>query len=240
MKNFNAKMEELILSKYLLADNKISEVLKTVADSSLLYELFEYVTEDFDYNMYKRVCFTSYADKVDFKLPKKNEDLLAFCFLLLMEIDSKKEDLMRLLDEYFRSAGGKQQSYNNFALKVLIPFQLTVKKVAESIIEAENAETEEEKSAGKENRSGYVFSPARKYVLAVKNEVVKSGTPKDDGDRDELIFCLDELSDALAKKDGKTAALAFIGVKFILRGEKRPIADLDKLAALIAEETDGE
>ena len=83
IENFKARMEDLISSKYILADNKVSEVLKTISDSSLLYEIFEYVTENFDYETFKSVCFSVDDDnRGKLTLPKKDNDVLAFCFLL--------------------------------------------------------------------------------------------------------------------------------------------------------------
>ena len=60
--NFKLKMEELINAKYILADNKVSGVLKTISDSTLLYQIFEHVTTDFDYQTFKSVCLIENAE----------------------------------------------------------------------------------------------------------------------------------------------------------------------------------
>lgn len=74
---FKEKTDALVNSKYLFAEREISEVLKVIAGSRMLYELFEYVTDGFDYETFKSVCFSK-GNAV--KLPKKDEDLLALCF----------------------------------------------------------------------------------------------------------------------------------------------------------------
>lgn len=49
MQRFFTACDELISGKYILADNKISEVLKAIAASEELTGLFTAVTERFDY-----------------------------------------------------------------------------------------------------------------------------------------------------------------------------------------------
>ena len=53
---FLGATDDLINSKYILADSKVGPVLKAVAQSRLLYETFEYVTDGFDYAAAKGVC----------------------------------------------------------------------------------------------------------------------------------------------------------------------------------------
>ena len=54
--NFKNAMNALVESKYILADQKVGDVLKAIAGSRMLYELFEHVREGFDYVTFKSVC----------------------------------------------------------------------------------------------------------------------------------------------------------------------------------------
>ena len=143
IENFDSAMDELINSKYILADGKIGAVLKIVAQSRILYELFEYVTAGFDYQAAKSVCFVAGDGRGKFRLPQKDEDLLALCFLLLMEIDSGKEDVIAFCEKYFPSGEGMQKSYMEFAEQLLRPFKTVTEITVEKIISADEKRGEE-------------------------------------------------------------------------------------------------
>ena len=46
---FLEKCDEVMRSKYIIADTKISELLRSIASSDLLYAFFREITKDFDY-----------------------------------------------------------------------------------------------------------------------------------------------------------------------------------------------
>ncbi|MBE5742658.1 MAG: hypothetical protein E7360_05020 [Clostridiales bacterium] len=246
VENFKAKMNELVNSKYILADNKVTEVLKTISDSTLLYEIFEHVTENFDYDTFKSVCFSFDENgKGDFTLPKKDEDILAFCFLLLMELDLKKIDLFELCSVCFSSPDGKQGNYNLFATKVLIPFEMTTEKVAYKLINAdfeEEVEVKEEEIATpekeeKEDVKPTFTSKAQILVMKMRDEVIlqKKEDKKVGEEYEEVVFVLDELEEFLKNKNPEGITLAFTALKYICKSVKKFKFDLDELAKYIAE-----
>ena len=140
---FKEKTDALVNSKYLFAEREISEVLKVIAGSRMLYELFEYVTDGFDYETFKSVCFSK-GNAV--KLPKKDEDLLALCFLLLVEIDGGRISLDELCDEYFSSGNSAQGKYFQFVLAVVIPFSITTEKVVNKLINSQKRDENDDES----------------------------------------------------------------------------------------------
>lgn len=46
---FLEKCDDVMRSKFIIADTKISELLKSIATSDLLYAFFREITKDFDY-----------------------------------------------------------------------------------------------------------------------------------------------------------------------------------------------
>ena len=57
IEQFRSRMDELIASNYILADKKITDVLKTVTASKLFYELISYCADGFDYEAEKAKAF---------------------------------------------------------------------------------------------------------------------------------------------------------------------------------------
>ena len=95
---FNIRICDLINSSYILADKKITDLLKTVTTSKLFYELISYCLEGFDYENY----FSSLPKGQPFPVNDK-KNLMAFAFSLFIALDTKKQDLLNILTEYYPS-----------------------------------------------------------------------------------------------------------------------------------------
>lgn len=243
---FKEKIDELVNAKHLFAERKISEVLKVIAGSRILYELFEYVTRGFDYKTFKSVCFISGGGGV--KLPKKDEDLLALCFLLLVEIDSGTESLDDLCDTCFRAGGSAQGKFAEFVVSVVIPFALTTEKVAEKIMSADEEQAEDkaeesatetgedsdagEKSADsvgeKKKAAGYAF------ISEAKENAAKRANKKNPEIKEQADYIFDSLEKALKKHDFEGVTLAFTALRYFAIVEKKLKIDVEKISDGIA------
>ena len=116
---FNIRICDLINSSYILADKKITDLLKTVTTSKLFYELISYCLEGFDYENY----FSSLPKGQPFPVNDK-KNLMAFAFSLFIALDTKKQDLLNILTEYYPSESF-EESYKSFTDNFLIPFNLS-------------------------------------------------------------------------------------------------------------------
>ena len=215
---FLSATDELINSKYILADSKVGAILKAVAQSRMLYETFEYVTYGYDYSAAKSVCFVDGG----VSLPQKDEDVLAFVFLTLME--------MRILNDYFGGDNGMQNAYATFADKMLKPFRDIAEKTFGKIIsgemptvgkgekKAENAESQNVKTEKKASAVSYAITLA-------EDEFARSGS---DG-AEELAYILKELRDAEEKSDADKITLACLALKYAVKSIKRPKLDTDAI-----------
>lgn len=258
---FKEKTDALVNSKYLFAEREISEVLKVIAGSRMLYELFEYVTDGFDYETFKSVCFSK-GNAV--KLPKKDEDLLALCFLLLVEIDGGRISLDELCDEYFSSGNSAQGKYSQFVLAVVIPFSITTEKVVNKLINSQKGdenddETEDENDFDKTFLSGNAakntVSPASKnaddnvrdtptkkgrfgFIEEERRKLSAVKKPSLREPAEEADYVLNALERALKKRDYEGVTIAFIALKYLAAIEKKLKIDLRKVSDGIAAEMD--
>lgn len=242
--NFKLKMEELINAKYILADNKISGVLKTISDSTLLYEIFEHVTKDFDYQTFKSVCLLENAeDGEKFSLPKREQDILAFGFLFLFEIDGGIENLFDVCNKYFPSLDGKQASYKRFTEEFLIPFMVVTEKVAYKVLSGESLIEAEELEKAKEVEETESESPKNEKTTAQK--ILEDGREKAVSlmqtdkkrveDYEEVVFVIDMFIDFINKKDMEGITLAFTALKYMVKQTKKIKLDVSELAKVLAE-----
>ena len=109
--------EELKNCKYVLAENKIAGLLKSIADNKQLYSMFGTIMYGFDY---KRVFNACVAER-GFALPLEKKKAIALVFRILLDIDGGKLPLKQFLEAYFYSEQ-INESFARFALEVVAPF----------------------------------------------------------------------------------------------------------------------
>ncbi len=145
---FLLKTDELLTSKYILAEIKVVGVLKAIASSKTIMDIVRGSLKNFDIDFAKDkyLVRSSYdSSRGEFVMPENSGDMIALTFSLLMAIDSKDLELGEFLREYFYADGSLFASYNEFLTKVIKPFRNTVKVLTEAIIEGKIAVCEPNK-----------------------------------------------------------------------------------------------
>ena len=239
LENFTEKLNELINSKYILAGGKVGDVLKAIASSDILYELFAYITENFDYKTYKGLCFTSPdSGRGSFKMPAKDEDAMALVFLLLMEIEAKKEDMFILCDKYFYTPEGKQQCYGKFCEQVLLPFREIVEKTVYKLVNEDfPIDDAPEKENVKEDTKVEGKDDFAEIAAVVERERKKIGFNKKltPDFIEEIDFVLDRLLLAVKCGDREDIAAMFIALKYMDKSNRKAKIDLEEIAKELRE-----
>lgn len=128
---FLEKCDEVMRSKFIIADTKISELLKSIATSDLLYAFFREITKNFDYAAAQRKYMNFAPDgstnKRKLLFPADPAEKLAFIFCLLVDFDNKTFDLGEFLQEYFYEDGSYYESFYSFSNQVIKPFKNMIK-----------------------------------------------------------------------------------------------------------------
>ncbi len=127
IKNFFDACNEMIQGRFILSDIKISKILKAIANSQVLYDLFASVLSDFKFKEEFENAKTN--NKINggyFSIPEQDEKKIALVFCLLLEVDNQKMNLQNFVNDYFYSPEGYNISYSNFSLSVLVPFKNAV------------------------------------------------------------------------------------------------------------------
>ena len=120
---FIACCNDMINGKFILADIKISKILKMIADSE---ELYGYITEcmrDFDFSKeLHRAELKNSLNNGSFSAPTDQQKLVALVFSLLVEFDAKRMDFYTFINENFLSKD-RAEVYVKFAKTLLVPFR---------------------------------------------------------------------------------------------------------------------
>lgn len=98
---FRSAADELLSCKFILAEKRISELLKAIAANKELLELFKTALSGYNYSVEFNKSKTSSKGKLKLILPKNQARKIAYVFCLLMEFDTGKRNLKDFLDTYY-------------------------------------------------------------------------------------------------------------------------------------------
>ena len=235
---FLSRADELIESKYILADIKIVNLLKSIAASDTIVALFKNCLADFDYYKAskKYLVKSSIAEgKGEFFLPDSTKELLAFVFNVLMDIDAGRIKLADLIDVYFYEDGSMYSGYQAFIKAMIVPFKKSVKTLIESVIEGklqdpvEALTEEEDKKKEKEieiKREKGVAEKASdkavkdlKAILLADKQKIKSKNLREN-EKNDLLLVVDMLGSVIDSKDKDAVLYAFVAYKYAIRAHK--------------------
>lgn len=238
---FLERADELIDSKYILADIKIANLLKSIALSNTLLALFKNCLTDFDYTeaQKKYLVKSQYlsAEKGEFVLPPNSRELLAFIFAVLVDIDAKRIDMSAFISKYFFIDGSFASGYDAFITGMIKPFKNTVKMLMESVIdgklqdpvealteeetrrENERAQMEAEKEKEKQllEKTYGASVKAIKELLVEDKQKIRAGKKKD---KEDILLVVDMLANVLESEDKDAIEYAFVSYKYLASAHK--------------------
>ena len=133
---FLRRCDELMHTNFIIADAKISDLLKSIATSDLLYVFFQNITKNFDY-VAAQLRYMNYmpypgSRKHMLLFPDDPTEKLAFIFCLLVDIDNKDIDLGEFLSEYFYENGDLGAGFRQFGQQVILPLRNLIRQMFRS------------------------------------------------------------------------------------------------------------
>lgn len=235
------RLDEFSESKYIIADIKIVNLLKAVAQSETLLEIFKESLEDFDFN--KAIKTYLVSDEINngagkFILPPNTKEILAFIFTLLIKIDNKEIILNDLLKKYFFEATFVG-SYARFLEEMVKPFRSAVIKIYESVKagsenpildvstkearqKKETAESSEKTTKQKEQAQktyNESLALAKQNLLNDKINIKNSNLKSED--KEELTLVVDMLANVIDSNDKDSIKYAYTAYKYVVISRKK-------------------
>lgn len=124
LQDFVDACNEFINGKFILADIKISRILKAIASSGDIYNLLAECMVNFDFETELKKCLVKNAtESGSFMLPEETYKLIPVVFCLLVQIDSKRIDFNYFLKTQFPYAKTQNEEYEKFSTTVVAPFR---------------------------------------------------------------------------------------------------------------------
>ena len=202
---FLEKCDELTKCKFIMATNKIKDLLKCIVNSPELYSLFDKVTKDFNYPEQKAKCLISGGGSFPGRviLPQTVGQRLAFIFCLLVEFDRDSINLNDFLQMYFLEDGSYFGSYRAFCDTIVVGLAELIRQVFKDQLNAPDSAVDDVSVSHSEKLK--LLSTIALNIEAEK-EYILSAAPKDEVEGavkmlNALIFAVraerEELIDAL-------------------------------------------
>ena len=211
MERFFTACEELINCKFIIANSKISELLRAIATSEELMGLFTAVTKNFDYSAAKRLYLRGPEDTRTARgaafLPAEDTELLAFVFCLLVEFDSGSLNLNDFLLRYFHEDGSYTASYALFVERVIRPFRDVIKRAYPHAGKGSNV-MHQKREVG-------ILETISEKISIERNYLGQLPLSKEDAYAGESI--LSELYIAIGRKDVPVVKALFYGYFYYLQ-----------------------
>lgn len=208
---FLTACESLKNCKYVLAESKITALLKSIADNKQLYSMFAASLYGFDYSK----TFGSCVNNGTFVLPTEPKKAIALVFRILMDIDSGKIELRNFLEAYFYSPM-INESYARFCLEVITPFRSYCSDLFTQPMSLQEIPLKGSVDGAYEEVNGKFRADLKTDALDCIATLVDIADSTITGviERAEYTACLNGLTRAIDGDDYENIISAFLGVKY--------------------------
>lgn len=231
--NFKKYIDDLISSSYVLSDKKLTDLMRSVSTSKLFYTLFEYCTEDFDYEASFSHAFVKgegYGNG-KFLLPHDAKEQIALIFSVLFQINAKEIDFIKLLEQYF-FVKNYNESYRNFAMKVLLPFRNEVLRAVGAMAEDDYvpvntiAKPIGVKTVNEEDLKSIIKLLDDSYFTLLQYKI-------EPNQKADIVDLYNNFKNSLYDGDGEKIRIAYLGYKYVILFHKKPDAIFKRIEMLL-------
>ena len=119
-----ASCNDIIDGKFILANYKITNILKNISASQEVYNLLASYLNNFDFEReFSRAQLRSATETSKLVLPKEKEKLLPFVFCLLFNLDNGNINIDMFISEFYKNKLGHNEEFKDFARAVILPFR---------------------------------------------------------------------------------------------------------------------
>lgn len=129
LKQFNKACEDFLLGKYILANIKIKALLDTIGNNNRLTEIAEKALSELDFTS----AFNASITDSGLMLPTEDNQIIAYCYHVLYNIDMGTVSFLDFLNNYFshdNNTGTDQ--FKLFADTIIKPFNKAINNIFES------------------------------------------------------------------------------------------------------------
>ena len=198
---FLEKCDEVTKCKFIMATNKIKDLLKCIVNSPELYGLFDKVAQNFNYPEQKAKCLINAVGNFPGRvvLPQTVGQRLAFIFCLLVEFDNGTMNLNDFLQMYFLEDGSYFGSYKAFCDTIIVGLADLIKQVFKDQLNAVESVTQNVYAYNSEKMN---IGSSIVQIINAEKEYIVASAPHDEVEGavkmlDALIYAVNEENEGL-------------------------------------------
>ena len=220
--------EDLKSSKIIIADAKVSKVLRSVVSCPALVEIVGEALVGYNFsNELGKLVTTGLDGKARITLPSEPYRVIAFVFSLLSEFDSRRLDLQEFISQYFPEES-LIESFRDFNEQLITPFRdylcewvgFKERKDEDSVVKinstvAETIENKEEETAVEEKDVDQFFEDITMILNQIKETINLDSKIKPDR-LDELNITINALLEVVNMQNFKIFNALLISLNNLL------------------------
>lgn len=146
---------ELKSTKFILAETKISAILKSIVNSPELVSIVSDALAGFNFsNEFNKIQVKNEMRRINIILPQDPQKLVAIVFSLLGEIDAHRVDFHDFIYTYFDAGGSPLIAcFEKFVSTIVLPFRDTLCELAGYEVQENDFDDEEETEFDADNEA---------------------------------------------------------------------------------------
>lgn len=207
LKNFNDACDSFLLGKYILAQNKISSILRTINESEKLKNIIASCIEDYNFaSSFEK----SIGENQIITLPDDAKGIIAFVFSLLYNIENCNIDFYDFLNKFYGyDELTNVESFKTFATNLILPFKEAMNNVYVSthiLVDSKDYQSN-------------IYNKLKKICEFNKNNIEQFKLK--DINKEELLSLLNCMIDACIKNDKETVYALLIAFDYFSSAHKK-------------------
>ncbi len=207
---FNSACDDFIAGRYILADVKLTSLMKLISNDEKLADIVSSALKNYDFDKNFKNSIIDEENNMQIVLPTDDMQIIAYVFNLLYRFDNKIIKFYDFIGKYFLKPNETSgNEFQNFANAVIIPFKEAINNTYSKrhII----VDTNEYQNNYYNKIKGQI-----KLILAdLDNYKLKMS------DKEEFTMLLNALYSASDKNDKKTVFSLMIGLDYFTRYNKK-------------------
>lgn len=209
LKQFNTACDEFVLGKYILADMKISSILKLITENEKLTNIVNSCLLDYDFNAeYKKYAISNEYES-RFTLPVEDKEVIGFVYNLLYKFQTKTMNFYEFITKFFAEETANEKTFIEFAKMVIIPFKTAINNLYTKrhiLVETNDY---------KNNIYNKIMSTIKLILKSIDNYKLNMNQ------KEEFTMMLNSLYYASEKNDRKLVYSLMIGLDYFTKCTKR-------------------
>ncbi len=229
IQNFINSCDDMIKGKFIMADNKISKILESIANNEKLYKLVNDCVNGYNFQKEYEKAYKECENGL-FETSKEIKKNVAFLICLFVEVDQHRIKFYDFINKFFKSAGAGNE-YEAFVKNMLIPFKEGIISQYNLISFAE-VDMDENKKNAKEHSD--VYDKIVEQLKIIKNEVAftnKISAKKKEEINIFIVGCIE----AVNYKNKKIISALITALDKELKGQKVVKESYNRLISLYLE-----